>query len=357
MRLVAIVLSLSILTPLGDRAARADDWPYPPGRSSPVIEGLTVELDLPRELSKDKPASMVVILHGAGGTATGMAGSLREWTGLGYVICAPKSTDQTWSAPDIQAVKRIAEHMKSVLPIDPAKVHVVGFSNGGWNLDPLAFDDTLRPCSATWIAAGCRTGSAPKWAKKGLGVLALAGTEDGNAKSAAETVKILDGKVRCVEARFQPGLGHAWPDKLEPYLKWWHGVMEGRFTPGYDMNFDWGDSIEAAVQSLADQKKGGVIVYAWAAEDQDKPHAKELSNEVLMDPLVRHYGNQLKAVLLDRSTCTDALTALGVTETPALVVLDKKGEVEKVLQGEKAFKTRSVASAFKSVAPNKKKPE
>ena len=98
-------------------------------------------------------------------------------------------------------------------------------------------------------------------------------------------------------------------------------------------------------------------MYAWAAEDQDKPHAKELSNEVLMDPLVRHYGNQLKAVLLDRSTCTDALTALGVTETPALVVLDKKGEVEKVLQGEKAFKTKSVASAFKSVAPNKKKPE
>ncbi|MCA9317422.1 MAG: hypothetical protein KDB73_18190, partial [Planctomycetes bacterium] len=168
MRLVAIVLSLSILTPLEGRAARADDWPYPPGRSSPVIEGLTVELDLPRELSKDKPASMVVILHGAGGTATGMAGSLREWTGLGYVICAPKSTDQTWSAPDIQAVKRIAEHMKSVLPIDPAKVHVVGFSNGGWNLDPLAFDDALHPCSATWIAAGCRTGSAPKWAKKGL---------------------------------------------------------------------------------------------------------------------------------------------------------------------------------------------
>ena len=204
MRLVAIVLSLSILTPLEGRAARADDWPYPPGRSSPVIEGLTVELDLPRELSKDKTASMVVILHGAGGTATGMAGSLREWTGLGYVICAPKSTDQTWSAPDIQAVKRIAEHMKSVLPIDPAKVHVVGFSNGGWNLDPLAFDDALHPCSATWIAAGCRTGSAPKWAKKGLGVLALAGTEDGNAKSAAETVKILDGKVRCVEARFQP---------------------------------------------------------------------------------------------------------------------------------------------------------
>ena len=36
---------------------------------------------------------------------------------------------------------------------------------------------------------------------------------------------------------------------------------------------------------------------------------------------------------------------------------DLKGEVEKVLQGEKAFKTRSVASAFKSVAPNKKKPE
>ena len=178
MRLVAIVLSLSILTPLEGRAARADDWPYPPGRSSPVIEGLTVELDLPRELSKDKPASMVVILHGAGGTATGMAGSLREWTGLGYVICAPKSTDQTWSAPDIQAVKRIAEHMKSVLPIDPAKVNV-NFTSGGTSetfsqvgsaaecgaAGGWYYDSATNPTKITLCPSTCTTVQSDKNAK------------------------------------------------------------------------------------------------------------------------------------------------------------------------------------------------
>lgn len=286
-----------------------------------------------------------------------MVGSLRDWVALGYVVCAPKSTDATWSPGDIEAVKRIAAHLKGVLPIDPARVHVVGFSNGGWNLDPLAFDDTLRPCSATWVAAGCRSGSAPKWARTGLGVLALAGTEDGNADAAGGTVKVLEGKVRCVEARFQPGLGHAWPEQLMPYLRWWMGAMEGRFVPGEDMNFDWGDRIEAAVEALADQKKGGVLVYVFSAADRDKPHARQLSNEVLMDPLVRHYGSQLQAVRLDAAEHGEVLEALGVEQTPALVVLDRHGEPQKVLQGEKAFKERAVASALKAVAPNKKKPE
>ena len=42
---------------------------------------------------------------------------------------------------------------------------------------------------------------------------------------------MLEGKVRTGEVRIQPGLGHAWPDKLIPYYSWWLGVQEGLRLP------------------------------------------------------------------------------------------------------------------------------
>jgi len=354
MRLATLFAAVAMLLFSGTPTS-AEDAAYPAGRSSRSMEGLAVELDLPSKLSKEEPVSLVVILHGAGGSATGMAGALHGWAADGYVICAPKSTAQTWSPSDIQAVLRIAAQLKKDLPIDPKRVHVAGFSNGGFNLSPLAFDDDLHPCSATWVGSGCSGGSIPKWAKTELGVLAMAGAEDRLAGTARDTPKVLRGKVRSVEVRLQPGLGHKWPRELSPYHHWWMGAMEGRFVPGEDMNFEWGESIEDALKALEGQKRGGVVVYAFHPDDAESPIAKKLQGEVLMDPLVRHYGAQLQAVKLNFAEHGVALEALGVKTTPALVVLTKKGKPKKVLSA-KSLKARKIASALKSVAPNKKPP-
>jgi predicted esterase len=335
--------------------ASGEDPPYPAGPSTQTIEGLQVELDLPKEMSAQKPASLVVILHGAGGTATGMAGALRTWPAAGYVVCAPKSKGQVWSPTDVEAVKRIAAHLLKSLPIDPRRVHVVGFSNGGWNLPPLAFDDVLKPRSATWVAAGCNEGGAPKWAKTGLGVLALAGSQDANADSARDTVRILRGKVRSVEVRFQPGLGHEWPTQLVPYLLWWMGAMEGRYQPGEDMNFEWTGDLEAAKSGLAGAKKGGVLVYAWSDAEAEPDAGRELQNEVFMDPAVRFYGAQIPCVKLRFEDHRAALEALGVKSAPAVVVLDVKGAPKKVLVP--PFKAKNFAAALRPVAPDKNLPE
>lgn len=356
MRLLSLLAAVCLLGATPNGAAAEGELPYPAGRSTQTIEGLTVDLGIPESLSKDKPASLAVILHGSGGTATGMAAALREWIPLGYVVCAPKSKGQVWSDSDVGAVKRIIAHLRKVLPLDPAKTHVLGYSNGGWNLPPLAFDDTVKPCSATWVASGCRGASPPKWAKKGLGVIALAGTQDANAASARETVNLLRDKVRTVEARFQPKLGHQWPRELMPYLRWWMGAMEGRFEPGVDLNLDWGDSIEKAVQALQGQKKGGILVQVFHADDKDKPLAKLITNDILMRPLVRYYAKQLQVVKLDYAEHKDALDALGVTETPALLILKKDGKRKTILQGPKQIKLRKVMAGLKSVAPNRKKP-
>jgi predicted esterase len=292
-----------------------------------------------------------VLLHGQGDTGANLANSLVEWVEEGYVVCAPSATEGNWDNNDVAAAIRIGAHLKKALPIGAGRVHVMGFSNGGWNLAPLAFSDELRPCSAVWIAAGFKGGKAPKWAKKELGVLAVAGKQDPNADAALQTVPLLEESVRSAEARLQDDLGHQWPNELMPYARWWQGAQEGRFAPGVDQNFAWGDDLDAAIAELAGAKKGGVLVYAWSPGDAEKPEAKELQNHVLMDPLVRHYGNQLKAVKLEAG---DRTAALGVKTTPAVAVLDRVGSVKKVLEGK--IKASALASALRSVAPDKGKP-
>ncbi|MEE8104914.1 MAG: hypothetical protein V3T86_05215 [Planctomycetota bacterium] len=332
----------------------AEEWPYPEGSSTHTIEGLKVAIMRPETLSREKPASLAIILHGNGGDSQ-IVHSISECVERGYIVVGPKSTGMGWNGADVKAVLRIAAHLKKVLPIDPDKVHVLGFSNGGWNLGGLAFDDELKPCSATWIGAGYRGARVPKWAKKHLGVLALAGAQDPNANAAQKTVPMLRDKVRSAECRLQDDLGHKWPTALMSYLQWWMDTNEGRFTPGVDENFAWTDELEEAQTKVAGGKRGGVLVYFWDKADAENPQAKLLSNSVLMDPAVRHYGGQLRAIKFERTIFTIEAEKYGVKTTPALVVLNTKGAVKKKIEGK--FKPRSVAKALRSVAPNRRPPE
>ena len=334
----------------------AADWPYESGTSTHTLEGLKCVLVVPDELSRKNLASLAIILHGSGGSAEGMAHAMAPCAGLGYIVLAPKSTgDRSWSDADMKAVERIVAGLKTKLPIDPRKVHVAGYSNGGWFVEKLAFSDAIRPCSATWVGAGYRGGRVAKWAKKELGALALAGTDDPNAPHAQATVTKLNDKVRSAECRLQPGIGHNWPDKLMPYMRWWMGVQEGRFVPGEDHNFEWSDDLPEAKKALLGKKKGGILVYFFDKSDKDRSEAKKLQNEVLMDPAVRFFGRQLQCVKLEKEIFTDEATELGVKTTPAIVVVTRKGKIKKRIEGR--IKARSLASALKSVAPNKKLPK
>ncbi|MHC4939662.1 MAG: hypothetical protein ACYTHK_11880 [Planctomycetota bacterium] len=321
--------------------------PYAAGRHEVELEGLKTAIIVPEG---ERKHSMIVLLHGAGDSGLNLSRSLQHWARDGYLVVAPSARDRVWNQADLAAALRIAETLLKTMPIDPERVHAVGFSNGGWNLGPVAFSDQLKCVSAVWIAAGYRGGKVPKWAKKRLGVLALAGQQDANARAAADTVPALRGKVRSAEARFQPNLGHKWPRELIPYMRWWMGTREGRYRPGDDMNFDWGEDVDAAVSTVAERKgRGGVLVYVWSKEDQ-APHVQ---NEVLMDPLVRRFGKQNPAVLLEMG---EAAAKLGVKETPALLVLDKKGGVKKHYAGKK-IKASTLAKALRAVAPDKSMPK
>ena len=255
-------------------------------------------------LPEERPAegerwSLLIVLHSAGGSGSTMVDRFQAWGHDGYVVCAPKAKDLTWEPNDLERTLAIAKHLIEVLPIDARKVHVAGYENGGDEMSPLVFDDDLKPCSVAWLTSGYRGTQVPKWAKTALGAIALAGTEDGNHGAAKATVPMLRDKVRNVEFHEQPGLGHAFPRELMPYLKWWMGVQEGRLELGDDRYFDWKGDLAAAVASQEGYKKGGVLLWLYAADDAEKEATRTVQHEIFFDTEVRFLARQIPCVKID----------------------------------------------------------
>ncbi len=334
-------------------APEGKEPPYPAGSSAQEHAGLKFQLVLPQGYDAAKPYALFVVLHGYGGTETGMADSFATLAERDFVVCAPKSTAEGWDDGDLQKVREILRHLTKVLSIGPGRLHGLGFSNGGWNLAPLVFDEEFAFASACWMAAGFQGGSVPKRAKKALGAIALAGSEDPNRGAAEGTVELLRDKVRSVECRIQPGLGHEFPNELMPYYFYWLEVMDGRFTPGRDASFQWSDDPEAASLRMAEEKLGGFF-YFFAAEDQASADARALQHEVFFDPLVRCYGEQLVAVMLERKEHEELFQEFRLKATPAVVVLKKDGKTAAALCGK--IKAGALAKALRDQAKNKKAP-
>ncbi len=349
--LVAGVAATLALRP----SAAAEDAAIKPGESSHTMHGLSVMLEVPKDYDAEKEYSLVVVLHGNGGTESGMARSLQFLNEKGYIVLAPKSTDVGWSTPDVKTVRAIVGDFLKRVKVPPHRRHAVGFSNGGWNLAPLAFDEDLHFVSACWVAAGFKGGKPPKHAKKGMGVLALAGSQDANRSAAVGTPKLLEGKVRSAMYRLQKKLGHEWPRELMPFYGWWLDVQEGRFKPGETMALDWVESPRYGIASLAEGKRGGIGYWYSEDDDADNELAKRLQNEVMLDPAVQFYARQLVAWKADRNDEKQEFRLLNKRETPAIAIYGADGGLRKVLTGK--IKAKSLASALKAVSPIKKRPK
>jgi len=331
--------------------------PFPAGESTQKLEGLKCTVEMPAGFDVAKEHSLVVILHGFGGTDDGMARSLMHLCKEDFVVVAPKSTGEGWSAPDVEAVRRITADLKKRLHVGERRLYGIGFSNGGWNLAPLAFDEALRFQSACWVAAGYADGNVPKHAKKMMGVLALVGGDDPNRGAAEKTVTLLDDKVRTVECRVQPGLGHAWPDKLVPYLSWWLQVQEGRCTPGVCAAFEWNGSPQAALDAAASAatRCGAFVWWYSTSADASNEKAKAFQNDTTRARLVQHFGQQLAAAKADRDADAEGFAKAGLKTTPAVVVYDAAGKVKSVFQDK--IDPKALAAALRSVAPDKSQPK
>src|SRR5690242_1692594 len=88
--LAAAVLSV-VGAVAGARAFPADAPPFPAGESTQQLEGLKCTIEMPVGFDVALEHSLVVILHGNGGSDDGMARSLMHLCKEDFVVLAPKS--------------------------------------------------------------------------------------------------------------------------------------------------------------------------------------------------------------------------------------------------------------------------
>jgi predicted esterase len=131
-----------------NQAARGGDGrlrarPRPGGTGAPVGSGplgLGGDRDAILHIPSRAPATarpLLVLLHGAGGSGSGILQRLRRFVDdAGVVVLAPDSRGGTWDAirdgfgPDVVFLDRALARVFESVDVDPARVSIGGFSDG-----------------------------------------------------------------------------------------------------------------------------------------------------------------------------------------------------------------------------------
>jgi len=156
-----------------------------------------------------KKAELVIVLHGHGGTATGMLGYVTQITeprNAFAMACEGSGTVKTdqgeghsWSEADVAGVLECLDAALAKHPIDPARVVLMGHSAGGH----MTFSThAARPKAFAGIYTTAAPAS-PTGANKGARAVVNLGTKDPNfvdfAPSVAAAEKTVVGRVVAVE--------------------------------------------------------------------------------------------------------------------------------------------------------------
>lgn len=118
--------------------------PTPPTDNTPTgmhTLGLAATRDallyVPLTYRADQPAPLMVMLHGAGGTADGgLAPVLPLADAAGLVVVAPASRGRTWDVilgdygPDVHFIDEVLAQTFRQVAVDPSRVAIGGFSDG-----------------------------------------------------------------------------------------------------------------------------------------------------------------------------------------------------------------------------------
>jgi|GEM_PF-2635264 len=155
-----------------------------------------------------KLAELLVVLHGHGGTATGL---LQYGTGIAgpreaFVLACEGSgsletdrgTGHSWDGADAGAIVACVDAMLAKHPVDPKRVVLLGHSAGG-SMSLEAYRTRPGAFAGIVTSAAPRT---PSTAQKGARVAVMLGTKDPNiagaAAAIAATEKALVGRVLLV---------------------------------------------------------------------------------------------------------------------------------------------------------------
>jgi hypothetical protein len=348
--------ALLILLLLSGSIAATADAPFPSGVSDQEHDGMAFSLVMPSRCDAAKDYPLLIILHGRGGRASSLASGFSILAREDIVVCAPQSANPSgWDQPNVDRAKGVLDHLVKTLSIDKKRLHGLALSQACPSLSSIVFDKKYHFITASWGMGGCSGGKVPKWARKEMGVFVMVGSEDWAYGAAVGSVKMLQKKVRSVECHVQKGIGHEYPIKVEPLYRRWLTVMNGRFVPGDCGFLDWTEDVEAAKKDMA-AKKTGALLYVYSADDADDAEARRVQNEVLLDPMVRHFGERVVALKLERKRHPDLIAALKLKGTPAVVALKPDFSVAKAFEGKKV-KASALAKALRGVAKDRSMPK
>jgi poly(3-hydroxybutyrate) depolymerase len=202
-------------------AGKAPEWSEEEGRLVLRVfspRALKAYLVAPSEPpAEGKKADLLVILHGHGGTATGVLGyatPVAAARGAYLLACegsgdekTPQGPGHSWSQPDVQGIVACVEATIAKHPVDPKRVVLIGHSAGGtmslatYASKPSAFAGVVTTASP----------ETPSGAQKGARVAVCLGTDDRNYSNfpgaVAACEKTVVGRVVAVL-----GLGHDLPN-------------------------------------------------------------------------------------------------------------------------------------------------
>lgn len=92
---------------------------------------------VPKGYSAEKPVPLIVMLHGARGRTEGFTQFCQVAAESGMAAAAPDARGQTWDlvlggyGPDIAFLDRVLAHLFARIAVDPRRVALAGFSDGG----------------------------------------------------------------------------------------------------------------------------------------------------------------------------------------------------------------------------------
>lgn len=129
--------------PLGRQDPRLTARPFPPFRPPEPGEtrfGEQLErgglLYVPARYTPDRPAPLLVALHGSGGNAARWSSLYEACEARGIVLVAPESRGRTWDrvsglfGPDVAFIDSALRYTFERCAVDPARIALAGFSDG-----------------------------------------------------------------------------------------------------------------------------------------------------------------------------------------------------------------------------------
>lgn len=198
----------------------------------------TYLLHLPGRYDKAKPAPLVIVLHGGGGTAERMirltgAGLNGVAEREGFLVAYPNGIDKRWNdgrskeetgwrthrenADDVGFISALIDELVETRNVDPRRVYVTGVSNGGQMAHRLACELADKIAAIAPVIAQMPAHFAPRCKPaRPVSVLMMPGTDDplipweggtirfgrqtfGKALSVPETVKFWTRHNACPE--------------------------------------------------------------------------------------------------------------------------------------------------------------